>query len=344
MNLLSISELEQIIQCDSLGSLDASKLRFLNSPPDNLRSANKKSIAAVSGILASATFIDVLLSNVTIGFEVFGTAALSFTLICLAVGGIIGACCFYNEWQKQKKKESKNLAFFQLAELKLHALDELICREKAEFTKLNKPITLEEGPVLVAPVNNSASKLPKGKSYLIVGSIFVSITLSYLVGLSSIFETLGYITLVGAFTGPAGCALAFTTLLAAMAIGVYLGCKHYQARQRTHFIETQKNSMNKQLGEKEKFYHQLVKRREKIMHDAQMAARDQKMIVRDAQIATLEQKITVLESSLPREPVAQIPNGFSISSASSPTFFSQPCTTELSDEENVQLLRTSTLG
>lgn len=268
---LEIKQLQKMIACESIEELKQqfnqqeynkiTSFAFKNRK-NQIKHFNRKSHALVSAINASAVPIDTFwLVTGCIELGMLGAAALPVTIAVLAFGLLIGAYFFSESYKKKKNKKKRVLQFFQLADLKIQVFDELIQRETNKIALLNHDLSPELAVKndYVFSRQHSIS-LKKSLSVGLTATAVLSIT--FLLGVSSFFETLGYISLVSALTGPIGLGIALGTFAVAIGIGAYLGYKHYQSKKSQYLIKSEKSLLTKQIQAKQNTYDALVRKRE----------------------------------------------------------------------------------
>jgi len=267
MNLVQLTDTQlfAILNCDALEELEIHfepgmfrQLIAHKRTLFNIKNPHKLMPSLFSKLDDSSTPIYIVW-----GAAGFITGALATTILSIASLGLVpivgGVYCYHTHRQSQKKIAEWD-GYFQLACLKFQAANELIYRYRNEVNCL--------------PIKNAATKnfeenfnhrftffknthhTPKSQSAgMAITSGFTIFGCFYL-GITSIIQTLGFVMVAGALSGPIGLGIAVAISVLA---GLYIGYQHYQAKKNSLAIKSCKKEMNKEINDIRDQCYQLKK-------------------------------------------------------------------------------------
>lgn len=258
----SSKQIKSIINCDDLDNLQLifPRDQIISLFERKFKNSNKKSRSLIPAINASAIAVDTwwLIASIT-GVGILGIAALPVTAVMISIGILIGGYYFYESYQKKLIKENKMIKKFQLDSIKLKAIEELIRREKILLKNFdNTSSDLDYDTFTNTPAVKCNKTASMKKSIIIGATSAMTLSVSYILGVSCLFEMLGFLTIASALTGPIGAGIALSALLVAVGIGIFIAYKHYQSEKTAQILASEKSALSNNICQKKIEYKSLT--------------------------------------------------------------------------------------
>lgn len=232
---------------------------------------SRSTIAALNTSMGPINVWWLILS--TIPDVICGISAFIATISALALGMFLGVCYFGYSYEKRINKFANYLKSLQLAELKIQALDILIENKNNEIKEIESSIAFKQcisddkpsEPTKDKNVHKTKpAKTSIMKSALVGTGLAAGLAITYVLGVGSVFEILGMITLSSVLTGPIGICVAAASTLFMLGIGIYLGYKHYQGQSTLAHNKQEQDRLNNEVKSKQSEYDELKLKYEKL--------------------------------------------------------------------------------
>jgi hypothetical protein len=228
----------------------------------SLDSSLKLFMFPVNTFMVTAGFISLLVSSAYL---------VPLTLSILAIGLGLFSFGTYKSHKESKGKRKETKEFFELADLKFQAYNELIRRKRGKIQQLSSAAFLNLPNNIWHKVYTA--KQGGNKQLMVFESLGAAITPAITLGIAAIavgsaFQTIGVITMTAFVLTPLGAALAAGIALTGIIIGIFVGVKHYKACVKTALVEAEEKKMKFLLSEQKKEYSLLEKKhlKLKILH------------------------------------------------------------------------------
>ena|GEM_PF-4032724 len=263
-------ELETIVSCESAAELrwrtSANKYKELATLTTHIN--HEKHIIGVAQALNESLQLFMRPVNAfLVGIGAISLFVSSVFLLPITLGVLLAGIGFFaygthkfNKESKQKRQEAKE--FFELADLKFQAFNTLTQRIRGAIHNLS--------PAASSGLQNNiwrktyTTKPTYDKRSMVFESLGAAATPVITLGIAaiavgSIFQTIGMLTMATFVFTPLGLAIAAGLAITGIAVGIFVGIKHYQSCVNKKLVEAEETKMKFLIREQEAEYRGLEK-------------------------------------------------------------------------------------